>query len=67
MARRLLVEADPQGIVTKTHQQLASDEGSVREVVSRILGEWAEAGLVALKRGQVQIVNRAVLASSRPQ
>ena len=51
LARRLLVEADADGIVWKTHQQLASDVGSVREVVSRLLGEWADAGLVEIRRG----------------
>jgi DNA-binding transcriptional MocR family regulator len=29
-----------------THQKLADDVGSVREVVSRILAQWAEAGLI---------------------
>ncbi|MEA1834458.1 Crp/Fnr family transcriptional regulator [Methylobacterium durans] len=65
LARRLLVEADPHGLVTKTHQQLASDVGSVREVISRILARWAEAGFVVLRRGQIEIVDRAVLASGR--
>ena len=65
LARRLLVEADADGIVWKTHQQLASDVGSVREVVSRLLGEWADIGLVEVRRGQVQIVDRAGLASGR--
>ncbi|WP_279604129.1 helix-turn-helix domain-containing protein [Methylobacterium sp. J-092] len=39
-----------------THQKLADDVGSVREVVSRILGQWAEAGLIELRRGAVEIV-----------
>lgn len=67
LARRLLIEADAQRVVAKTHQQLAADVGSVREVVSRILGEWAEAGLVELRRGQVQIMNAAALAAVRLQ
>lgn len=66
LARRLLVEADSDGVVARTHQQLASDVGSVREVVSRILGEWAEAGLVVLRRGAVEIADRAGLAAHRP-
>lgn len=65
LARRLLVEADAGGIVAKTHQGLASDLGSVREVVSRILGEWAEGGLVVLRRGQIEIADRAGLATLR--
>lgn len=65
LARRFIIEADPAGIVAKTHQQLAADVGSVREVVSRVLGEWAEKGLVELRRGQVQLVDRAALAGQR--
>ncbi|TXN07243.1 Crp/Fnr family transcriptional regulator [Methylobacterium sp. WL103] len=66
LARRLLVEADADGIVWKTHQSLASDVGSVREVISRLLGEWADAGLVEIRRGQVQVIDRASLAAGRP-
>ena len=65
LARRLLVEADAEGIVWKTHQQLASDVGSVREVISRMLGEWADAGLVEVRRGQVQVMDRSGLAAGR--
>lgn len=66
LARRLLVEADVEGIVWKTHQQLASDVGSVREVVSRLLGEWADGGLVEVRRGQVQVMDRVGLAAGKP-
>jgi len=65
LARRLLVEADAEGIVRKTHQQLASDVGSVREVVSRLLGEWVDDGLVEIRRSQVQVIDRASLAAGR--
>lgn len=66
LARRLLVEADGRGVIAKTHQQLASDVGSVREVVSRILAQWAETGVLALRRGEIEIVNRAGLAACPP-
>lgn len=62
LARRLLAEADRDGIVVKTHQQLAADVGSVREVVSRILSHWADTGLVELGRGRIAILDRAALA-----
>ncbi len=58
LAQRLLAEADPRGIATVTHQKLADDVGSVREVVSRILAQWAEAGLIEVRRGVVEIVDR---------
>ncbi|RTL30556.1 MAG: Crp/Fnr family transcriptional regulator [Rhodocyclaceae bacterium] len=44
-----------------THQQLADELGSVREIVSRLLKGFAEQGLVALSREQVDILNPAGL------
>ena len=66
LARRLLVEAGRESVVAKTHQQLASDVGSVREIVSRHLGEWERAGWVETNRGSVRILDRAALASRQP-
>jgi len=37
LARRLAALTDERGLVHKTHQQLAQDLGSVREVISRYL------------------------------
>jgi CRP/FNR family transcriptional regulator len=65
LARRLLAEADAEGLITKTHQQLALDVGSVREVVSRVLGEWERAGWIRTTRGKVEIVDRVALAGYR--
>lgn len=65
LARRLLVEAGEALRVEKTHQQLASDIGSVREIVSRQLGDWERRGWVSNSRGQVQILDRAALATRR--
>ncbi|MCA0186898.1 MAG: Crp/Fnr family transcriptional regulator [Proteobacteria bacterium] len=44
-----------------THQQLADELGSVREIVSRLLKGLAEQGLVALSREQVDILDPAGL------
>jgi len=63
LARRLLAEADKQGIVTKTHQQLALDLGSVREVISRYLGEWERMGWVRASRGSIEVCEPQALAS----
>ena len=41
-----------------THQQLADELGSVREIVSRLLKGFAAQGLVALGREQVTITDR---------
>ena len=65
LARRLLAEADAQGTVRKTHQQLALDLGSVREVVSRYLGEWERAGWIRTTRGKIKILSTADMATYR--
>jgi CRP/FNR family transcriptional regulator len=44
-----------------THQQLADELGSVREIVSRLLKGFAEQELVRLGREQVEIINAARL------
>lgn len=61
LARRLIAEANGAGSIMKTHQQLASDVGTVREVVSRLLAEWEQAGWIATSRGEIRIVNRSAL------
>jgi len=55
LARRLLSEAKDQDKVLKTHQQLAHDLGSVREVVSRILSDWERIGWVHASRGSIEL------------
>ena len=45
-----------------THQQLADELGSVREIVSRLLKGFAAQGLVALGREQLTVINRDGLA-----
>ena len=44
-----------------THQQLADELGSVREMVSRLLKNFAEQGLVRLSREHVEILDPAGL------
>ena len=47
--------------VHTTHQHLADELGSVREIVSRLLKGFAEQGLVSLSREQVEILDPAGL------
>ena len=47
--------------VHTTHQQLADELGSVREIVSRLLKSFADQGLVKLGREQVEILDPAGL------
>ena len=63
LARRLFAEADAKGVVAKTHQQLALDLGSVREVISRYLSEWERMGWVQASRGSIEVRNRSALSS----
>ena len=62
LARRLLAEANEEGVVAKTHQRLALDLGSVREVISRYLAEWERMGWVHASRGMIEVTNRSALA-----
>ncbi len=53
-----LLLARNEAVLNVTHQQLADELGSVREIVSRLLKGFAEQGLVALGREQVSVINR---------
>lgn len=44
-----------------THQQIANELGTVREVISRRLKQFEQAGLVQLTRGQVHVLDAAQL------
>ncbi len=50
-------------LLRATHQQLADELGSVREIVSRLLKGFAAQGLVALGREQIEILDPAGLRS----
>jgi CRP/FNR family transcriptional regulator len=61
LARRLLESGAASGEVVTTHQQLAAELGTAREVVSRFLKEFEHRGLVRLARGRIMIADRAGL------
>lgn len=44
-------------VISKTHQELASESGSAREVISRHLKRFENYGWVSLRRGIVEIVD----------
>jgi CRP/FNR family transcriptional regulator len=50
-------------VLHTTHQHLADELGSVREIVSRLLKGFSEQGLVALGREQIEILDPAGLRS----
>src|SRR5512134_3023676 len=58
----LLVAKSPDSDIHTTHQALADDLGSVREIVSRLLRSFEDRGWVDLGRERIRIVDRAALA-----
>jgi CRP/FNR family transcriptional regulator len=60
LAALLLAKGDP---VRATHQSLADELGSVREIVSRLLRVFEDRGFVDLARERIRIVDRAALAA----
>ena len=48
-------------VMHTTHQQLADELGSVREVISRLLNDFKEQGAVRVERGKIQIINKTIL------
>jgi CRP/FNR family transcriptional regulator, anaerobic regulatory protein len=44
-------------VLHKTHAELAADVGSSREVISRILKDFAERGMVNLTRGSIEVLD----------
>ncbi len=57
----LLVARTADSEIHATHQALADDLGSVREIVSRLLRSFEDRGWVDLGRERVRIVDRAAL------
>ncbi len=57
---KLLLDAGD-NTVTRTHQQLADELGTAREVVSRQLKRFEQKNWVALGRGHMQVLDRASL------
>jgi len=59
LAERLLEQCDSHGMVKKTHQELAVELGTAREVVSRQLKEFERRSWLRLERGIIEITNTA--------
>lgn len=61
LAARLLELAGSGETVEATHQMLANELGTAREVISRTLSEFQRRGWVEQSRGEVRLVGRAGL------
>ncbi len=61
IAALLLRRADQGSIIQITHQEIAAELGTSREVISRILEGFESAGMIASSRGQIEIVDAGEL------
>ncbi|WP_299889531.1 Crp/Fnr family transcriptional regulator [uncultured Ruegeria sp.] len=61
LAERLLSLAGDKAEILATHQQLASELGTAREVVSRVLHDFQKRDLVAQSRGQISLIDKPAL------
>ncbi len=61
LADQLLRQMSPEHIVAATHQALAAEIGTSREVVSRHLKELEHRGMIRLGRGRINVVDVAAL------
>ncbi len=58
---RFLCEKAEQGAVNLTHQVIATELNTAREVVTRLLNDFAARGWLQLARGRVNLADRAAL------
>lgn len=56
LARCLLRRADADGVAAITHEQLALEIGTAREVVSRHLKAMEQNGLIGMRRGEILLL-----------
>lgn len=63
LAAWLAGRADSEGQIRATHQEIAVELGTAREVVSRQLKEFERRGWLDIQRGRLTLCNRAALLS----
>ena len=61
LAERLVDLAGDQKEIPATHQKLASELGTAREVVSRVLQDFQKRGLIAQSRGRIALTDKSAL------
>jgi CRP/FNR family transcriptional regulator len=62
LAERILGLAGPGNRVAVTQQQLASELGTAREVVSRPVNEFQRRGWLTIQRGSLELLDKAAMA-----
>jgi CRP/FNR family transcriptional regulator len=61
VAQKLLELQDGKAVLRLTHQQLATELGTAREVISRQLKEFERRGWVNLSRGEIELRDLAAI------
>ncbi len=56
LAHFLRERRDGGGVIERTHQQIAAELGSAREVISRQLKEFERRGWIAMSRGRIKVL-----------
>ena len=62
LAALLLHRGERQNPIRTTHQELAAELGSSREVISRLLADLSAMGCIHPSRGAIQIIDSEILA-----
>lgn len=63
LAERLVKLAGEFREITATHQQLANELGTAREVISRVLSDFHKRGLIAQSRGRITLIDVGALSA----
>jgi CRP/FNR family transcriptional regulator, anaerobic regulatory protein len=64
VAALLLSRGQTNNLIRITHQEIASELGSSREVISRLLEDFASRGMIRTRRGAIEILNYNELEES---
>jgi CRP/FNR family transcriptional regulator len=67
LADLLITKFDNDGVpltsIAATHDSVAAELGTAREVVSRALKKFESSGAILLSRGKIQLTNESILKS----
>ena len=63
LAKLLLSQCDDENTLTSTHQNIATELGSAREVISRQLKDLESKGYILINRGSINIIDPTALQS----
>ena len=63
LAERIVKLAGEFREITATHQQLANELGTAREVISRALSDFHKRGLISQSRGRITLIDASALSA----